>query len=58
MIRIAFKVISFFWIISPALFVGMRGSGLVNYQGIDWLIFAVLALISTFVCFLNYKGDE
>ena len=53
----AYKVISIFWIVSPAIFLAMRGIKIFDYKH-DWLVFIVLALISTFVCFLNYKEEE
>lgn len=53
----AFKAISIFWIISPAVFAGMRAFGIFNF-GYDWLIFLFLTMMSTAAIFFNYKAND
>lgn len=57
MIRLCFKALSAFWIVSPILYSVGWGLGLWR-TGYDWAIGLVLVAISTFVCFLNYQGDR
>lgn len=51
--RTVFKLMQAFWVGSPVIFAVMRLVGLVDY-GADWLVFAVLSLISFIVVFLTH----
>ncbi len=57
MIRLAFKAISFFWIVSPIIFSCMRMAGVFDF-GADWAVALFLTIMSTGAIFFNYKADE
>ena len=57
MVKLAFKVISVFWITSPIVFLVMRTVGVFNYE-YDWLIFIGFAVASSLAMFLTYKTWE
>ncbi len=52
--KLAFKMMGIFWTVSPLTFLGLRAFGIFNYP-FDWLIFAVLALISFITMFLTFE---
>lgn len=54
--KLTFKLLSIFWMLSPVGFIILRIAGIMNYK-FDWLILIVLIAISTFVAFMNY-GDN
>lgn len=58
MIKLAFKLIAAFWILSPALFLILRWVGVYNVHGKNTLIFLGLMLMSTITIFLTYKTWE
>ncbi len=58
MIKLAFKTISAFWIISPAIFLIGRLIGFWNFHGHNWLIGLGLMFMSGLACFLNYNPEE
>lgn len=53
--KLAFKAISIFWILSPVLFVALRCFKVFDFR-YDWAVFLGLSAVSTFVCFLNFEG--
>ena len=57
MIKLAFNIMSFFWIISPLTFTILRGVKVFDYR-CDWAIGAGLGLISFFTMFLTFKSDD
>lgn len=56
--RIAFKIVSIFWLISPIAFLIGRLLGVFNFIGKDWVIFLGLMAISALMAFLNYKPED
>ena len=56
--KLCFKIMSWFWILSPVGFFMSWMIGKWNYIGKNWLIFMVLAAISTIVMFLNYESEK
>lgn len=57
MIRIAFIIVTAFWILSPVAFSIGWAIGIWRTP-YDWVIGLVLSAISTFVVCLNYKAEE
>ena len=57
MIRLAFKILSTFWMLSPVLFSIGWYLGIWR-TGWDWAIALGLVGVSTFVAFLNYNPEE
>jgi len=57
LMRFCFKIMSAFWITSPALFVVLRYCGIYDFQP-DVAVFCGLSLISFIAMFLNYKTWE
>ena len=57
MIRLAFKLASFFWILSPIAYLMGRGIGLWNFQH-DIAIFAFLMVMCLGVSWLNCPEPE
>jgi len=55
-IKLAYRIVSFFWIISPIIFMVMRCMGVYDF-GNDSLVFVGLAMISTFAMFMTYKSE-
>lgn len=49
----AFKIMSFFWILSPLIFAVLRLSGIVNVYQQNWTIGIVLCGFSFVAMFLN-----
>lgn len=58
LIKLAFKINSFFWILSPLLFVIGHFFFRINFKGINFLVFAGLMVMSGISTFLNYEGEE
>ena len=58
MMKIAFKIVSIFWLFSPILFGVGRLCGYWNYVGKDWFIFLGLMGMSALMAFLNYQPNE
>ena len=54
MIRLAFKIVSFSWIISPVAFIAGRLLGIYNFP-YDIAIFAGLMVMSGLASFLNVE---
>lgn len=57
MIKLAFKITSFFWIVSPCAFIVGRSLGYWNTKN-DWLLFLGLMAGSAIFSFLNYNPEE
>ena len=53
MIKFAFKLVSFFWIVSPIMFAVGWYHGIWDFQ-YDLFVFFGLSLMSTIALFLNY----
>jgi hypothetical protein len=54
MIRLAFKLVSFFWILSPVAYIVGRCLGVYNFK-FDILVFAGLMVMCGIACFLNVE---
>lgn len=57
MIRLAFKITSFFWIISPFVFIALKLMGIYDFQ-YDVLVFVFLMLMHSIALFLNYDNHD
>ena len=55
--KLAFKLISAFWLLSPALFLIGRGIGVWNTK-MDIVIFLGLMAMSGLSAFLNYEPED
>lgn len=56
--KIAFKIASICWIVSPFVFAGARLLNLINIYHQNITIGLVLAFASTICLFLNYETEE
>lgn len=56
-IRTSFQLMAVFWIVSPLTFTVLRATGVFDFKH-DYLIGAVLSLVSFVVMFLTYRSWE
>lgn len=57
MIKLAFKIVSFFWIVAPVLFLCGRAVKLWDFKG-DIFIFLGLMFMSGLSAFLSYTPED
>lgn len=55
--KLAYKIISIFWLLSPVIFLIGRACGIWNTKG-DWLLFLLLMVMSGLSAFLNYEPNH
>jgi len=56
-VRISFRVMAAFWILSPVTFLVARLTGVYNFR-YDVAVFAALSLISFVTMFFAYSPDQ